>query len=104
VPATEKQLTENERRAKRRERRACQRAARRAHLESVRARSPNQIIVVTPFLDWCALRGFSESTGRRLIKAGKVRITHPSARRIGVRSDDDEAYLASCATGLVLEE
>jgi hypothetical protein len=98
VPAnSEKQLTENERRAKRRERRAFQRAARRAHLESVRARSPNQIIVVTPFLDWCALRGFSENTGRRLI-------THLSARRIGVRSDDDEAYLASCATGLVLEE
>jgi hypothetical protein len=52
---------------------------------------------VIPFLEWCRLRGISASTGRRLIRAGKVKITDLSPRRIGVREDHDQEYLDSCA-------
>jgi hypothetical protein len=51
---------------------------------------------VIPFREWCALRGISVATGRRLAAAGKVRLTHLSERRIGVHEDDDAAYLAAC--------
>jgi hypothetical protein len=62
------------------------------------ARAP-PIPRVIPFLEWCRLRGISESTGRRLIRAGKVKITDLSARRIGVREDHDREYLESCLRG-----
>jgi hypothetical protein len=52
-----------------------------------------------PFLEWCGLRGISESTGRRLIRAGKVKITDLSPCRIGVREDHDQEYLDSCVRG-----
>ena len=53
-------------------------------------------LVVYSFLDWCAMRGFSVSTGRRLINSGRVKITRLSERRIGIRSDHDLEYLNSC--------
>jgi predicted site-specific integrase-resolvase len=53
-------------------------------------------LIVYPFLEWCQMRGFSVSTGRRLIEAGKVKITKLSTRRIGIRSDHDREYLDSC--------
>ena len=56
-----------------------------------------RIPTVIPFLDWCILRSVSPSTGERLVKAGKVKLTRLSARRRGVRSDHDAEYLASCA-------
>lgn len=40
---------------------------------------------VLTFRQWCALNGFSEATGRRVVKAGDGPvITELSARRIGV--------------------
>jgi predicted site-specific integrase-resolvase len=53
-------------------------------------------LIVYPFLDWCKMRGFSIATGRRLIAAGKVKVTRLSTRRIGIRSDHDREYLDSC--------
>jgi len=57
----------------------------------------HQPITVIPFREWCRLRGISVATGRRLAAAGRVKVTHMSARIIGVRSDDDQAYLDSCS-------
>jgi predicted site-specific integrase-resolvase len=53
-------------------------------------------LVVFPFLEWCQMRGISPATGRRLIAAGKVKVTQLSTRRIGVRSDHDREYLDAC--------
>jgi hypothetical protein len=53
-------------------------------------------LIVYPFLEWCQMRGFSVSTGRRLIEAGKVKVTQISTRRIGIRSDHDREYLDAC--------
>ena len=53
-------------------------------------------LVVFPFPEWCAMRGFSIPTGRRIIAAGKVKVTELSERRIGIRSDHDQEYLDSC--------
>ena len=52
---------------------------------------------VIPFNDWCKLRGFSRSTGLRIIDAGRVKVTRLSARRLGIREDHDREYLDSCA-------
>lgn len=50
--------------------------------------------VVDPFKVWCSERGFSESTGRRLIESGDgPAIVRLSARRIGVRRKDGRAWL-----------
>lgn len=48
------------------------------------------------FKEWCARRKISKSTGRRLIKAGRVKITRLSERIIAIRQKDDQAYLDSC--------
>jgi hypothetical protein len=53
------------------------------------------LIITIPFLEWCAMRGFSVSTGRRLIADGKIPATRISDRRIGIRSDHDAAFLAA---------
>jgi hypothetical protein len=76
-------------------------AERRARLDAEHARRAGQraqsnAIVVYPFAEWCALRGFSIPTGRRLVEAGKVKVTRLSERRIGIRSDHDREYLDSC--------
>jgi predicted site-specific integrase-resolvase len=65
-----------------------------AHSE--RQRSARDPIIVYPFLDWCKMRGISVATGRRLIAAGRVKVTDLSDRRIGIRSDHDREYLDSC--------
>jgi hypothetical protein len=54
---------------------------------------------VIPWLQWCDLRGFSLSTGERLARAGKVKVTYLSPRRKGVREDHDREYLDSCTRG-----
>jgi hypothetical protein len=54
---------------------------------------------VIPWLQWCELRGISVSTGNRLERDGKVKVTHLSARRKGVREDHDQEYLDSCTRG-----
>jgi predicted site-specific integrase-resolvase len=61
-----------------------------------RADSPANPIRVIPFLDWCALCGFSKATGERIIKAGKVKVTDLSPRRRGIREDHHAEYLESC--------
>jgi hypothetical protein len=53
-------------------------------------------IIVYPFLDWCKMRGISVPTGRRLIAAGRVKVTQLSDRRMGIRSDHDLEYLNNC--------
>ena len=52
---------------------------------------------ILSFKQWCALNSISEATGRRIIRAGKVRITRLSERRIGIGEDDNAELQASCA-------
>ena len=59
-------------------------------------RAQSSALVVYTFKEWCALRGFSEATGRRLIASKQVKVTHLSERRIGIRTDHDQEYLDSC--------
>jgi hypothetical protein len=109
-------LEEQERRARQRKeserlneqaRRACKRNTteseeeRAARLKKERERRARQraqssALVVFPFDEWCVLRGVSKATGRRLVAAGRVKVTYLSERRIGVRSDHDREYLDSC--------
>jgi predicted site-specific integrase-resolvase len=52
---------------------------------------------VIPISKWAELRGLSISTARRLVTDGKLRAIKLSARRLGIRADDDAAYLAACS-------
>jgi hypothetical protein len=54
---------------------------------------------ILSFKQWCALNSISEATGRRIIRAGKVRITRLSERRIGIGEDDNADFQAACARG-----
>jgi len=63
----------------------------------VRQRRTSQRII--PFKDWCRLNGISESTGRRIIAAGKVKVTQLSERRIGIGELDNADFQARCARG-----
>jgi predicted site-specific integrase-resolvase len=54
---------------------------------------------ILSFRCWCALNNISEATGRRIIRAGKVRVTQLSERRIGIGEDDIADYQARCARG-----
>ena len=89
-------------RKKRRQRKTTESKQERvARLKAKRERHAQQrglskALVVYPFEEWCTLRGFSIPTGRRLIAAGRVRVTYLSDRRIGIRSDHDLEYLNSC--------
>jgi excisionase family DNA binding protein len=56
---------------------------------------PERIIVYS-IPEWAKLRGISKSTARRLIKAGRVKVTRLSERRFCIRSDHDQQYLDSC--------
>jgi predicted DNA-binding transcriptional regulator AlpA len=48
---------------------------------------------VLTFRQWCAVNGFSVTTGQRLVKAGKgPRILQLSARRLGIRESDNRAW------------
>jgi hypothetical protein len=51
---------------------------------------------VMPFPQWCKLKGFSLATGKRLVKAGKVRLVHLSANRKGVSESEDARYMRAC--------
>jgi hypothetical protein len=51
---------------------------------------------IIPWEEWLELRRISDGTGRRLRKAGKVKVTQLSPRRIGVREDHDREFLESC--------
>jgi hypothetical protein len=56
----------------------------RCQRQSERDRALDDDRVMT-FPEWCAVNGFSESTGRRLRKAGKAAVfTQLSDRRVGV--------------------
>jgi hypothetical protein len=64
-----------------------------------RTESPRKSQRILSFKDWCRLNSISESTGRRIIAAGKVRVTQLSERRIGVGEDDNAEFQARCARG-----
>ena len=53
---------------------------------------------ILSFKNWCSLNNISEATGRRIIRAGKVRVTQLSERRIG-GEDDNADYQSRCARG-----
>jgi hypothetical protein len=56
--------------------------------------APADDLRVTPFPEWCSQKGFSISTGRRLVANGDgPRITYLSARRIGVQVRHDREWL-----------
>jgi predicted DNA-binding transcriptional regulator AlpA len=54
---------------------------------------------ILSFRQWCEINGISASTGRRLIAAGKVKVTQLSPRRIGIGEDDNADFQASCLRG-----
>jgi hypothetical protein len=64
-----------------------------------RTESPRKSQRILSFKEWCRLNSISESTGRRIIAAGKVRVTQLSERRIGVGEDDNAEFQARCARG-----
>ena len=51
---------------------------------------------VLPFPEWCRLKGISLTSGKRLVRAGKVRVTHLSANRIGISESADRDYMKAC--------
>ena len=69
-------------------------AERRQRQRETSRRTSQRILT---FKQWCALNSISEATGRRIIRAGKVRITRLSERRIGIGEDDNAEFQASCA-------
>jgi hypothetical protein len=71
--------------------------AERRNRQSKEARRTSQRIL--SFKQWCSLNSISEATGRRLIKAGKVRIVRLSERRIGIGENDNADFQASCTRG-----
>lgn len=55
--------------------------------------SPDPVLTL---IQWCDLNGFSEATGRRIIKRGEgPRVLQLSARRIGIRQSDNTAWQES---------
>ena len=56
---------------------------------------------VLSFAQWCALNGFSEATGRRMISLMGARfVTQISERRIGITTGDNRRWQASRARGM----
>jgi DNA invertase Pin-like site-specific DNA recombinase len=83
-------------------------AERRRQSERAQALHQKNDHCVLTFLQWCSLNGFSEATGRRIMKAGKGPvITQLSARRIGVTVGNNRTWQALRAregkSGLGLE-
>jgi hypothetical protein len=79
-----------------------QRQRKESHAERRRQRnesSHRQSQRILSFKQWCALNNISEATGRRIIRAGKVRVTQLSERRIGIGENDNAAFQARCARG-----
>jgi predicted site-specific integrase-resolvase len=54
---------------------------------------------ILSFKNWCSLNNISEATGRRIVRAGKIRVIQLSQRRIGIGEDDNAAYQARSARG-----
>ena len=73
-------------------------AERRRYQRAQSKQQPHSDRVLT-FKAWCELNGFSEQTGRRIIRAGKCRYIQLSERRIGIRESDNAEYQASCLRG-----
>ena len=72
--------------------------AERHRRQSEHDRGQNDDHRVLSFREWCGLCGFSEATGRRIIKAGEGPIvTQLSARRIGITIANNAAWQASRA-------
>ena len=69
-------------------------AARRQRQREESDRKSQRILT---FRQWCQLNGFSEATGRRLIRKGAVKIVRLSERRIGISESANADYQASCA-------
>jgi predicted DNA-binding transcriptional regulator AlpA len=68
------------------------REAERRQRQSARDRARDDDRVLT-FAQWCETNGFSESTGRRVRKAGRgPRFIQLSDRRIGVTIGDNHAW------------
>jgi hypothetical protein len=95
-------IREHERRARRRnhaqlkteteekrEQRKRERELQRGALERGR-------VIVYSLREWAEMRNISLATARRLVAAGRVKLTYLSTRRVGVRSDHDLEYLDSC--------
>jgi predicted site-specific integrase-resolvase len=67
---------------------------------SPRVRAPaQQLHRVLSFREWCELNNISPDTGRRIIAAGKIKVTQLSDRRIGIREDHAAEYQAACVRG-----
>jgi predicted site-specific integrase-resolvase len=62
-----------------------------------RKTSSQQSQRILSFRDWCQLNSISEATGRRIIRAGKIRVVQLSERRIGIGEADNAAWQASRA-------
>jgi hypothetical protein len=70
-------------------------AARRRRQAQAQQQSVPEFERVLPFAQWCALKGFSENTGKRLRKAGKIKVVQLSANRVGVTASADAEYMRS---------
>jgi hypothetical protein len=68
-----------------------------------RSESPRKSQRILSFKAWCALNNFSEATGRRIIRAGKVRVIQLSERRIGIGEDDNADFQDRCARAPLLQ-
>jgi predicted DNA-binding transcriptional regulator AlpA len=74
---------------------SMQEAARRQR-QSEQDRARNDDHRVLSFAEFCALNGFSQATGRRIIKQGiGPAVTQLSARRIGVTVANNAKWQAS---------
>jgi predicted site-specific integrase-resolvase len=61
-----------------------------------KAAQSRELVSVIPWSTWLRMVGISNSTGRRLVREGKVTVTWLSERRKGIRSDHHQAFLDSC--------
>jgi hypothetical protein len=52
---------------------------------------------VKPWLEWLADKGLSRTTGERLRKARKIKLTQLGPRRIGVSEEQDREYMEAAA-------
>jgi hypothetical protein len=73
---------------------SIRKAERRQPREASPAHVPSNRVLT--FRAWCSLNAISIATGRRLIAAGKVKVTQLSARRIGIREDHNAEYQSAC--------
>jgi predicted DNA-binding transcriptional regulator AlpA len=75
-------------------RRKTQSQRKRELLEQERERGHRDRVLT--FRQWCAVNGFSDATGRRLIKAGDAPpILRLSERRVGIHESDNAKWQAS---------